>query len=91
MSISGWTLSLVLHFFADFAWFLVSSSSLVAESVKAGIEKAGGTATIHQIAETLPGEVLTAMHAPPKAAYPVISPADMVNYDAFIFGVCPTS
>ncbi|KAL0949700.1 hypothetical protein HGRIS_009737 [Hohenbuehelia grisea] len=27
------------------------------------------------------------MHAPPKPAYPVIAPADLTNYDAFLFGV----
>ncbi|KAG8688015.1 flavodoxin-like fold protein [Ceratobasidium sp. 394] len=59
----------------------------LAESVKAGVESAGGTANIHQVAETLPQEILTKMHAPAKPAYDVIAPADLVNYDAFILGV----
>lgn len=40
-----------------------------------------------RIAETLPQEVLTKMHAPAKPDYPVIAPADLVNYDAFLFGI----
>ncbi|KAH8076001.1 NADH-quinone oxidoreductase [Cristinia sonorae] len=59
----------------------------LAESVKAGIIEAGGDATIHQIAETLPQEVLAKMHAPPKPDYPVIEPKDLVNFDAFVFGI----
>lgn len=27
------------------------------------------------------------MHAPPKPDYPIIKPADLTNYDAFLFGV----
>ncbi|KAH7100227.1 1,4-benzoquinone reductase [Auriculariales sp. MPI-PUGE-AT-0066] len=59
----------------------------VAESVKAGVESAGGSAEIFQVAETLSQEVLTKMHAPPKPAYKVVAPADLVEYDAFLFGV----
>jgi NAD(P)H dehydrogenase (quinone) len=75
----------------------------VAESVKSGVESAGGSTTIYQyvfnpglialltasirIAETLPDEVLTKMHAPPKPSYPIITPNELVNFDAFIFGV----
>ncbi|QRV91371.1 NAD(P)H:quinone oxidoreductase, type IV [Ceratobasidium sp. AG-Ba] len=61
----------------------------LAESIKAGVESAGkgANATIYQIAETLPEEVLAKMHAPPKPAYPVIQPAELVNYDAFLFGI----
>jgi len=59
----------------------------MAEAVKAGVESAGGSTKIFTVAETLPEEVLTAMHAPGKSAYPTIEPADLVNYDAFIFGV----
>lgn len=40
-----------------------------------------------RVAETLPQEVLTKMHAPPKPDYPVIQPADLAHYDGFIFGV----
>ncbi|KAI0077588.1 1,4-benzoquinone reductase [Panus rudis PR-1116 ss-1] len=59
----------------------------LAESVKAGVEQAGGSATIYQIAETLPESVLTAMHAPPKPNYPVINPDQLPEFDGFIFGV----
>lgn len=39
----------------------------MAEEIKKGIEKNSGvTADIFQVAETLPEEVLTKMHAPPK-------------------------
>jgi len=59
----------------------------LAESAKAGIESAGGNATIYQIAETLPEEVLKKMYAPPKPAYPIIDPAELAKFDAFLFGI----
>ena len=59
----------------------------VAETVKSGIESAGGSATIYQVAETLPQDVLEKLHAPPKPSYPVIQPADLPQFDAFVFGV----
>jgi len=59
----------------------------MAESVKKGVEAAGGAATIYQIDETLPAEVLEKMHAPPKPAYPIIAPTELPNYDGFIFGI----
>ncbi|TCD64034.1 hypothetical protein EIP91_004668 [Steccherinum ochraceum] len=59
----------------------------LAESIKAGITEAGGSASILQIAETLPQEVLAKMHAPPKPDYPILEPKDLVNYDAFLFGI----
>lgn len=59
----------------------------MAEAVKGGVESAGGKADIYQVAETLPQEILTLMHAPPKPAYPVITPAELPQFDAFIFGV----
>ncbi|KAG2112401.1 flavoprotein-like protein [Suillus clintonianus] len=59
----------------------------MAESVKGGIESAGGSATIYQIAETLPEEVLAKMYAPAKPDYPLITPTELANFDAFIFGV----
>lgn len=40
-----------------------------------------------RIAETLPQNVLELMHAPPKPAYPILEPADLVNFDAFIMGI----
>ncbi|KAG1878945.1 flavoprotein-like protein [Suillus subluteus] len=59
----------------------------MAESVKSGIESAGGGATIYQIAETLPAEVLAKMYAPAKPSYPIITPSELADFDAFIFGV----
>jgi NAD(P)H dehydrogenase (quinone) len=56
---------------------------------KEGIEKAGGTADLYQIAETLPEEVLAKMYAPAKdASIPTISdPSELTKYDAFLFGI----
>ncbi|MCJ1301908.1 Minor allergen Alt a 7 [Hypocenomyce scalaris] len=60
----------------------------LAEAEKAGIEAAGGTADLFQVAETLPEGVLSKMHAPPKdAAIPTIDPATLQQYDAFLFGI----
>lgn len=59
----------------------------LAEAEKKGVEQAGGTADIYQIPETLPQEVLTKMHAPPKGDYPVITTEKLAEYDAFIFGI----
>ena len=59
----------------------------LAEAVKAGVESAGGKVEILQVAETLPQEVLTKMHAPAKPAYKTVQPADLLEYDAFLFGV----
>ncbi|KUI70143.1 Minor allergen Alt a 7 [Cytospora mali] len=56
---------------------------------KKGIEAAGGSADIFQIAETLPQEVLDKMYAPPKDAdIKVLSdPAVLASYDAFLLGI----
>ncbi|KAJ8483035.1 hypothetical protein ONZ45_g9750 [Pleurotus djamor] len=59
----------------------------LAESVKAGIETAGGSAKILQVPETLPTEVLTKMHAPAKPDYPTVAAADLKEYDGFLFGI----
>lgn len=59
----------------------------LAEAEKRGIEAAGGKATIFQIAETLPQEVLTKMHAPPKPDYPIITVEQLPKYNAFLFGI----
>jgi len=59
----------------------------LAEAEKRGIEAAGGAATIYQIAETLPQVVLDKMHAAPKPDYPIITPAELVNYDGFLLGI----
>ncbi|KAF9645896.1 NADH-quinone oxidoreductase [Thelephora ganbajun] len=59
----------------------------LAESVKAGVESAGGSATIYQVPETLSEDVLHKMYAPPKPDYPIITPDILVTYDAFLFGI----
>ncbi|KAF8650744.1 hypothetical protein AX16_005056 [Volvariella volvacea WC 439] len=59
----------------------------VAESVKTGIETAGGKATIYQVPETLSDEILTKMHAPKKPDYPIANPMTLTEYDAFLFGI----
>ncbi|KAG9311532.1 putative quinone reductase [Chiua virens] len=59
----------------------------LAESVKAGVTEAGGTATIFQIPETLTDEVLAKMHAPPKPDYPIIKVEQLTDFDAFLFGI----
>ncbi|KAI9734377.1 MAG: Minor allergen Cla h 7 [Cirrosporium novae-zelandiae] len=57
------------------------------EAEKKGIEAAGGKVDVYQVEETLPQAVLTAMHAPPKSDYPLITPEKLAEYDAFLFGI----
>ncbi|KAI9642195.1 flavodoxin-like fold protein [Ciborinia camelliae] len=59
----------------------------LAEAEKEGLKKAGIEADLFQVAETLPQEVLTKMHAPPKSEIPVIDQKTLANYDAFLFGI----
>ncbi|KAG1733395.1 flavoprotein-like protein [Suillus paluster] len=59
----------------------------MAESVKSGVEAAGGSTTIYQIPETLSDEVLVKMHASPKPSYPIIASSELIKFDAFIFGI----
>jgi len=59
----------------------------LAEAEKAGLKKAGIEADIYQVPETLPQDVLTKMHAPAKAEYPVASAGTLEQYDAFLFGI----
>lgn len=60
----------------------------MAEAEAAGIRAAGGQVDLFQIAETLPDEVLTKMHAPPKdSSIPVATPKVLEQYDAFLFGI----
>lgn len=59
----------------------------MAEAVKKGIEAGGATCDIYQVAETLSEDILKAMGAPPKSDYPVITAAQMTEYDGFIFGI----
>jgi NAD(P)H dehydrogenase (quinone) len=57
------------------------------ESIKTGVESTGATCDIFQVAETLPEEVLTKMHAPPKGDYPVMEAQQMTEYDGIMFGL----
>ncbi|KAG0698905.1 putative 1,4 benzoquinone reductase [Suillus ampliporus] len=59
----------------------------MAEAVKTGISSAGGNASIYQIQETLSEDILKLVKAPPKPDYPVLLPDDLVNFDAFVFGI----
>ncbi|KAJ7764379.1 NADH-quinone oxidoreductase [Mycena metata] len=59
----------------------------MAEAVKKGVEEAGGSVDLYQVAETLPQEVLTKMYAPAKPDFPIITPDKLAEYDAFIMGV----
>jgi NAD(P)H dehydrogenase (quinone) len=59
----------------------------LAEAEQAGLKKAGIEADLFQVAETLPQEVLSKMHAPPKSDIPVIDAATLEEYDAFLFGI----
>jgi len=59
----------------------------LAEAEKEGLKKAGIEADVYQVPETLPQEVLTKMHAPPKSDIPVIDAETLEKYDAFLFGI----
>jgi NAD(P)H dehydrogenase (quinone) len=61
---------------------------IVAKSIVEGIEAAGGKADLYQVAETLPAEVLTAYHAPPRdESIPTITPEKLAEYDGFLMGM----
>jgi len=60
----------------------------LAEAEVAGLKKAGIEADLYQVAETLPEDILTKMHAPPKSdKIPIIDGATLEKYDAFLFGI----
>jgi NAD(P)H dehydrogenase (quinone) len=59
----------------------------LAEAVKSGVNNAGGSATIYQIQETLSEDILKLVKAPPRSDYPIFLPDDLVNFDAFLFGI----
>ncbi|KAK9463081.1 NADH-quinone oxidoreductase [Lipomyces oligophaga] len=59
----------------------------LAEAIKGGIESAGGEATIFQVPETLPKEILEILHAPEKSSYPIATNDTLTEYDAFMFGI----
>ncbi|KAH8804430.1 flavoprotein-like protein [Xylogone sp. PMI_703] len=54
---------------------------------KKGVEKAGGTADLFTIRETLSPEILAKMGAPPKPQDPIIEPSELAKYDRFVMGV----
>ncbi|KAK1930867.1 Quinone-oxidoreductase QR2 [Phytophthora citrophthora] len=59
----------------------------LADAAKKGIESvAGVTATIYQVKETLPEEVLIKMHAPPKKDHPVATIETLREADGILFG-----
>lgn len=57
------------------------------ESIKKGVEAAGATCDLMQVAETLPEEVLSKMGAPPKKDHPIADYHKLNEYDGVIFGV----
>ncbi|KAJ8604088.1 hypothetical protein CTAYLR_001729 [Chrysophaeum taylorii] len=58
----------------------------MADMVKAGVEEAGCEATLLQVPETLPAEVLEKMGAPPKPDVAVADPHTLPEFDGFLFG-----
>lgn len=61
----------------------------LAEAEVKGIKEAGVEVDLYQLPETLPENVLTMMHAPPKdKSIPVLEdPATLTKYDGFLFGI----
>ncbi|KAL6659485.1 hypothetical protein ACP70R_003525 [Stipagrostis hirtigluma subsp. patula] len=60
----------------------------LAEEIKKGASSVDGVeAKLWQVPETLPGEAVAKMGAPPKRAdVPVITPAELVHADGLLFG-----
>lgn len=52
-------------------WSLYGHVQKLAEAEAEGIRAAGGSVDMYQLPETLPQEVLTKMHAPPKVYIPI--------------------
>lgn len=73
----------------DLQYSMYGHIQQIAEAEKKGIEAAGGSCDLYQIAETLPQEVLEKMYAPPKSAeIPTLEdPKTLEQYDAFLFGI----
>lgn len=59
----------------------------LALAIKAGVEEAGHSATLLQLPETLPADVLEKMHAQPKSDDQVVTLADLEAYDGILFGL----
>lgn len=54
----------------------------LAKEIVKGVQASGANVKLFQIAETLPGEVLSKMHAPPKdESIPVISASQLAEAD----------
>jgi NAD(P)H dehydrogenase (quinone) len=70
-----------------FSTHLLGHITAMSEAVKSGIEEAGATAEIFQVAETLPDEVLSKMGAPAKPAYPIITADKLTEFDGVMFGM----
>uniref|UniRef100_A0A0D6QY50 NAD(P)H dehydrogenase (quinone) n=1 Tax=Araucaria cunninghamii TaxID=56994 RepID=A0A0D6QY50_ARACU len=59
----------------------------LAQEIKKGAASVEGVeATLWQVPETLPEDVLVKMHAAPKTEAPVIEPKQLVDADGLIFG-----
>lgn len=60
----------------------------LADAELKGVKEAGGDATLLQIAETLPDDVLAKMHAPAKSGDTVLNdPAQLEEFDGILFGI----
>lgn len=59
---------------------------LAEEILKGANSVEGVEATLWQVAETLPEEVLTKMHAPPKKDVPILDVHNLPEADGFLFG-----
>jgi len=59
----------------------------LAEEIKKGAASVEGVeATLWQVPETLPEEVLTKLYAPPKSKVPTIEPQQLADADGLLFG-----
>lgn len=61
----------------------------LAEAEAKGVREAGGTADLFRVPETLPQEILSKMHAPPKGdSIPELKDSSILeSYDGVLFGV----
>ncbi|CAM9554865.1 unnamed protein product, partial [Ectocarpus sp. 12 AP-2014] len=63
----------------------------LAAEIKSGIEEAGCEAVMVRCPETLPGNILEKMHAPPKdESIPEVDVKDLVNADGILFAILPS-
>lgn len=59
----------------------------LAKEIQKGANSVEGVeATLYQVPETLPNEVLGKMHAPPKSDVPILDPKHLPDADGFLFG-----